>query len=263
MNHPFLKNKYTKCYFSIISHAKNRVLLKDVYQEKHHIIPKSIGGNNTSENLVKLTAREHFICHMLLRKMTSGNDKRLMIFAANAICYVRRNTHLKVSSRTFDLLRKELAKSKTGIPRSKETRRKISESKKGRKMSESTKIAISKGVKLERSSWSLEKKEEISNRLSKILRGKKRTEETKKKISNSSKGRTQAGAKLWELQSPSGEIFKVFGLAKFCKDQSITWKPLSNSINGIHVTKGASKGWVVLSRSEKWGSKNLDSLLTL
>jgi hypothetical protein len=195
---------------------------------------------------------------MLLRKMTDGNAKRSMIFAANAICYVRRNNHLKVSSRTFDLLRKELAKSKTGIPRSEETKRKMSESKKGKKMSESAKIAISKGVKSERSLWSQEKKDEISNRLSIILRGKKRTEETKKKISNSSKGRTHAGAKLWELQSPSGEIFKVFGLSKFCNEQLITWKPLSNSIDGIRVIKGASKGWVVLSRSEKWGSKNLN-----
>ena len=63
----FLQNKYTKWYFNIISKAQNRDTLG--YVEKHHIIPKSLGGNNEQTNLVKLTAREHFVCHWLLTKM--------------------------------------------------------------------------------------------------------------------------------------------------------------------------------------------------
>jgi len=39
----FLKNKYTKWYFNIVSAAQNRDI--SGYTEEHHIIPKSLGGN--------------------------------------------------------------------------------------------------------------------------------------------------------------------------------------------------------------------------
>lgn len=72
----FLQNKYTKWYFNIISNAQNRDISS--YTEKHHIIPKSLGGSNKQTNLVKLTAREHFICHWLLTKMVDGDAKSKM-----------------------------------------------------------------------------------------------------------------------------------------------------------------------------------------
>ena len=78
----FINNKYTKCYYSIISKAHSRVLPKETYTERHHIIPKSLGGSNLKNNLVKLTAREHFICHLLLTKMTEGENKMKMAKAA-------------------------------------------------------------------------------------------------------------------------------------------------------------------------------------
>ena len=55
---------YQKIYNQIVEKAKNRML--EGYKEKHHIIPKCLGGNNDKDNLVELTAREHFLCHMLL-----------------------------------------------------------------------------------------------------------------------------------------------------------------------------------------------------
>lgn len=65
----FLKNKYTKWYFNIVSVAQNRDI--SGYTEEHHIIPKSLGGNNKKENLVNLTGREH--CG---KTTTKGNYKR-------------------------------------------------------------------------------------------------------------------------------------------------------------------------------------------
>lgn len=58
---------YQKLYDKIIERAKHRML--DGYSEKHHIVPKSYGGSNTKDNLVRLTAREHFIAHWLLFKI--------------------------------------------------------------------------------------------------------------------------------------------------------------------------------------------------
>jgi hypothetical protein len=71
-----LKNKYSQWYFSIIESALGRGWTKKtspVYVEKHHILPKSIFENN---DVVCLTAKEHFICHLLLPKMIRNNDDK-------------------------------------------------------------------------------------------------------------------------------------------------------------------------------------------
>lgn len=75
----FINNKYSKWYFSIIERSKTRTVVG--YSENHHIIPKSLGGDNSKANLARLTAREHYICHRLLVKMLSGEEKHKMIYA--------------------------------------------------------------------------------------------------------------------------------------------------------------------------------------
>ena len=65
----FSENKYKKWYDMIIENAQNRQIKG--YKERHHIIPKCLGGSNKKENLVDLTAREHFVCHWLLTKFVS------------------------------------------------------------------------------------------------------------------------------------------------------------------------------------------------
>lgn len=89
----FLDNKYTKIYYSIVDAAKDRTVLSG-YSEVHHIIPKSLGGSNRKENLVAVTPNEHFICHRLLPKMTSGNSKSKMIYA------IRRMVQRSLNHRT-------------------------------------------------------------------------------------------------------------------------------------------------------------------
>ena len=63
---------YKIIHDNIIKKAKNRVL--DGYYEEHHILPKSMGGNDNSDNLVKLTAKEHFIIHKLLVEIYPNED---------------------------------------------------------------------------------------------------------------------------------------------------------------------------------------------
>lgn len=58
---------YQRIYNQLVSNAKNRKVSQ--YTELHHIIPKCMGGSNTNDNLVRLTAREHFIAHHLLYKI--------------------------------------------------------------------------------------------------------------------------------------------------------------------------------------------------
>jgi len=57
---------YQLIHDSIIDRAKTRVLSKEIYTERHHIIPRCMGGSDNKSNLVDLTAKEHFIVHKLL-----------------------------------------------------------------------------------------------------------------------------------------------------------------------------------------------------
>ena len=68
---------YNKIYNDLIEKARNRVSI-DGYYEVHHIIPKCLNGNDEPSNLVKLTAREHFIAHLLLANIHGG----LCLYAA-------------------------------------------------------------------------------------------------------------------------------------------------------------------------------------
>lgn len=95
----FLSNKYTKCYYQIISNAKTRIQPNDLF-ENHHIIPKSLGGTNDSHNVVKLTLREHFICHQLLIKMVESKHKSKMAFALWRMCNSKKK-YYKITSRIY------------------------------------------------------------------------------------------------------------------------------------------------------------------
>lgn len=141
----FLQNKYTKWYWSIITHAQARVIFG--YHEKHHIIPKSLGGSNSADNLVRLTAREHFICHILLTKMTEGKAKRSMIFAANATAYCRKSRETVCSSYMYKNLKEQLSALRRGIPRSAETKQKLSTAHQGKTLSKEHRDAIGAGIK--------------------------------------------------------------------------------------------------------------------
>ena len=103
----FIDNKYTKCYNSIIAAARARTLSPNVYIEKHHIIPKSMGGNNSKDNIAKLTAREHFVCHLLLSKMTTGTAKGKMVHAAWCLC--NKNRGYKITSTIYESIKTQRA----------------------------------------------------------------------------------------------------------------------------------------------------------
>jgi hypothetical protein len=111
----YLTNKYTNVYNAIIEHAKNREL--NSYFEKHHIIPQSLGGTNNKENIVKLTAREHFICHLLLTKMVDGPNKSKMYQAAwmMAASTSKTQQRYKVNNRLYEHLRIEMSNVKKSM----------------------------------------------------------------------------------------------------------------------------------------------------
>lgn len=71
---------YEKIYNSIISLAQSRVTLVNEYTEKHHIIPRCMGGSNGGNNIVSLLAKEHYMCHLLLTKIYPENNGLVLAF---------------------------------------------------------------------------------------------------------------------------------------------------------------------------------------
>ena len=103
-----ITNKYSKLYYKITSNAKQRII--EGYTELHHIIPQSMGGSNDKENLVELTAREHFICHWLLVKMTEGDDRSKMLYALKGMKAENKHQqryHTKITARVYETYRIE------------------------------------------------------------------------------------------------------------------------------------------------------------
>lgn len=99
---------YQKIYNQIIERAKNRKLKG--YKEKHHIIPKCMGGLDEKENIVELTAREHFLSHWLLHQIYPENNK--LFFAFKAMCdwkNSKRKNYIP-SSKVYEYTKIELSK---------------------------------------------------------------------------------------------------------------------------------------------------------
>jgi hypothetical protein len=104
----YLQNKYTIWYNNIIQQAQFRVLSTDTYTEKHHIIPRSLGGSNAKSNIVCITPREHFVCHLLLTKMTTGNNLFKMKHAVSMLMNAKNigNGRYIPSSRLYEYVKK-------------------------------------------------------------------------------------------------------------------------------------------------------------
>ena len=116
----FTENKYTRVYYRIVEHRKSNPSTDPT--ERHHIIPKSLGGSDNPDNLVDLTLREHFICHLLLTKMVEEAEHRYCMTRASRLMANTRG--IKVNSRLYAIIGQHQ-------PTPESVKQKISDSKKG------------------------------------------------------------------------------------------------------------------------------------
>jgi|AntAceMinimDraft_18_1070375.scaffolds.fasta_scaffold56490_3 hypothetical protein len=132
---------HQKIYENIIEEAKNenRIKHNGTYYENHHITPKCLNGLDEENNLVLLTAKEHYICHKLLTKIYP-NDRNL----ATAFHYMTfGKNYYNQSGRDYEYARELVS----NIPMSEETKRKIGMASKQRvykPLSNKTKELLSK-----------------------------------------------------------------------------------------------------------------------
>lgn len=108
------RNKYLKWYINIIKKNKKNKIIHEVGYEIHHIIPKSCGGNNTNKNKVKLSFKEHFICHLLLTKIFANIDYHYKMLCAFKYMntkskYTEYRTNI-IGSKLYDTVNSEYSK---------------------------------------------------------------------------------------------------------------------------------------------------------
>lgn len=182
-------NKYQKWYNQIISRAicSNRKKLRRnkegyVYYELHHILPKCCGGEDIAENLVLLTAKEHYICHLLLPKFTEGKIKHKLINALIRMTFAKSKGQERYTARSHDTIRKLIAEKNAemfrGVSKSLETRARMKGNNGKWKRTEHSSINQSTAQK--------KRFEDISG----TFRGKKHTESTKELLSKQRQGKT-------------------------------------------------------------------------
>lgn len=190
----FKNNKYTRIYFNIINRAKvqKRIKSKNVYYEKHHIIPKCLNGTDDKENLILLTSREHYLCHWLLCKM---HDDRKLLFAFSQFQRKFLPYDRILSSKQYEIAKLYAIKA-LKTPSSEKFKEKLKKANLGKQLSIDTKVKISmakKGIKI-----SEETKKKISNTMKKLgitppvndgnsFLGKHHTEQTKQILSEKAK----------------------------------------------------------------------------
>lgn len=102
-----INEHYYNRYQRFIESRKLRTLSNDVYTEKHHIIPISLGGLDIPENIIVLSGREHYIAHWILAKAYQES----MIYAFWMMNTDKRMKYSRYSnSYGYEIAKKMLAK---------------------------------------------------------------------------------------------------------------------------------------------------------
>jgi len=197
----FTNMDYSRIYINLIERSFERLV--SGYVERHHIIPRCMGGDNKPRNIAILTPEEHYTCHLLLAKIYPNNKS--LIYAANMMGATRQHNKVygwlrrKHSEACSGENSPKFGKSppNKGVPMSEEQKQKLSNIRKGKpsnrrgcKLSPNAKLKISeknkgksprnKGVPM-----SYEQKQKLSN----LNKGNTHSPETRLKISNAGRGR--------------------------------------------------------------------------
>jgi len=240
----FLSNKYSNWYYQIIRRSQSRKRDSLLPYEKHHIIPKSLGGSNDKENLTHLTPREHFLAHRLLAKMTTGRDNIKMVWAIHRMMYAGNRI---VNSHTYEVCRRQFVEMLRNDTRYEDPawRKQVSEL-----ISQSW-----QDNEQRRSAASSQMKEKWTRGVLKVRRGKEnpmwgKTPWNKgKKLPNTGlSGERNPQAKIYVILTPTGETHESSCLKTYCSLHGLDYgcmKKVSQGKNKQH------RGYTIVSKQGK------------
>lgn len=133
----FIQNKYYNWYLALmikakernwyggisINTARNNKIYNDlyvgIYTERHHILPRSMKGKHNKKNTVFLTAREHYIAHLLLTKCTKNKSYYSMLNAMIAFTTLKNRRNLKLTSKSYEKTKKAYLQWKSDVQKGK------------------------------------------------------------------------------------------------------------------------------------------------
>jgi len=195
---------YQSLYLSLVDNARRRGETT-MYTERHHIVPRALGGTDAANNLVRLTGREHFVAHVLLAKIHGG----AMWSAATLM-----KEHAK-SSRVYAIARKGLAASLVGKPRPPHV------------------IAAMRSGVIDKP-----RPAQHCENISRANTGKRHTAETKARIGAGNRGRARTEAekqnlRLKRLGQPGpnrGKVFSEEHRAALKRAAQLRWHPTDDSL---------------------------------
>ena len=181
------------CYQEFIQNILNtrgRFNCGNEYHERHHIIPKCLGGSNEEENLIDLFAKEHFIAHKLLAQENPDNNS--LVFAWTCMAFPNNNVQKRYEAtpEEYEEAKKAISKAMSGRTVSDETKKKQSNIAKERfSVPENNPFYGKHHTEETRNIIRQKNKGKTSPN-----KGKPLSEETKQKISKAKKGRPLSDA---------------------------------------------------------------------
>ena len=175
-------------YDQLMITRKTRIPEKGKYYERHHILPRSMGGDNSPENLVTLTAREHFLAHWLLWRIHRNNEMARAFWCMSHF----KNNKTQGKNRNFSSIGYEESKfAKSSIIVSEETKFLNGSGRRGKNLSDYTrqKIGNSNSGKIRSDEFKTKLSNLLKNRTYEDLMGIEKSAQKRIDMSNSMKGR--------------------------------------------------------------------------
>lgn len=111
---------YKQHYGRLIDNAKQGHF--EGYTEKHHIVPRCMGGSNSKANIICLSAEAHFMAHKLLMKMHPKSFGLMSAVFFMSSC--NRFIEGRVNNKIFGWLRRRMSEKMKGRTVTEETRQK-------------------------------------------------------------------------------------------------------------------------------------------